>query len=423
VATPVDALQVTVQLGYSDASGTWRTAETAQLQPGRHTYPITISGCAGGCRFAALVPVARGDAATVTFHALTEDGADLVPSTAWGDISRWHTQPDPLAVGPTLGTVDGALQVQVVPPGSQLPGGRHSDSSVFYAGVATPIPVVLLGEVVSRDRYGDPRITVLGVRNIPYRAVGTGIALPRLGSAGALMDLEYAQQSIGVAPESAALEVWLTANAPASIVDHLRASGVQILTDTTVADEENQLAHSGPGLSLRFGLFAAVVLLLLGAGILLVAASVDRSDRAAELAALRRQGLPRRAVRTACHVATLGVVGVATVAGVVAALVARFVVAAALPVFTDDWRVTAPATDADPLALLVAIGLSALILVPAAVFGAARTVAATDTLFGAATVSGLRPTVSGPRLPPTVSGPGPGLPPTAAAAASAGGAQ
>jgi hypothetical protein len=371
-----------VQLRYSDASGTWHTAETSQLRPGRHAYPVTISGCAGGCRFAGLAPIAGGDA-TVTFHAVTEDGTGVVPSSGWGDISRWHTQPGPLAVGPILGTVDGALQARVTPGGDHLPAGRHSDPTVLYAGVPTSIPVVLLGNVVSTDRYGDPRITVLGVPNIRYRMVGTGTALPRLGSAGVLMDLEYAQQSIGVTPESAALEVWLTANAPASIVDHLRASGVQVLTDTTADATANQLAHSGPGLSLRFGLFAALDLLLLGMGTLLVAAAVERPERAAELAALRRQGVSRRAIRIACHAGTLWVVGAGIVVGAIAALVAHSVVAVALPVFTDGWHVLAPTSGADPLTLLVAIAVSVLFLVPAAVFGAARTVASTDALLDA----------------------------------------
>jgi hypothetical protein len=87
---------------------------------------------------------------------------------------------------------------------------------------------------------------------------------------------------------------------------------------------------------------------------------VDRPARAAELAALRVQGVPeiavRRAVRAGYALAVMVTVGL----GVLAAVVVRRLAGAGLPLFDDKWAVIAP-----PGPSWLAIGLLALALAAA----------------------------------------------------------
>src|SRR6185369_1311826 len=152
----------------------------------------------------------------------------------------------------------------------------------------------------------------LGSERLAYSVVATGSVMPRLGDLGALIDLEYAQLSAAGPSESVAMEVWLAADASQSIVDSLKGHGIQVMSSETLDGLTDRLRHQGPGVALRFQLFAAIVLLLTAAGTVLVAGTVERRARADELAALRAQGLPDRTMRWTVHGATglLAAVGV-----------------------------------------------------------------------------------------------------------------
>src|SRR5690606_5800902 len=173
------------------------------------------------------------------------------------------------------------------------------DARLYVVDAPTPLPVLFAGDGPDTDRRGEERITVLGSQRVPYRAVGIADALPRLGDRGALVDLEYAQRLAGPDGESATLEVWLNKDAPADFAARLAGRGVQGMTEESATATTNRLAEQGPGLALRFQLFAALVIVLLAAGTIAVTSAVERRPRVAELTALRAQGLSRRAVRVA----------------------------------------------------------------------------------------------------------------------------
>jgi hypothetical protein len=96
----------------------------------------------------------------------------------------------------------------------------------------------------------------------------------------------------------------------------------------------------------------------------------------AELAALRAQGLSTRATRTAGYAGVAAMVAAAALTGVLAALLAQALVSAGLPVFSDDWTVLPVPGGLTPLTMLLAVGVTTVVLGTAALWGAARLVAA-----------------------------------------------
>jgi hypothetical protein len=250
-----------------------------------------------------------------------------------------------------------------------------------------PLPVALAGSQLGAD--GATRIDVVGGTAVPADVVTRIRALPVVGNRGVLVDLEYALRSNDGASEAAELSVWLTVDAPDSLVAALGDHGVTVLGEQSVAGRANDLAGLGPGLALQFGYFTVVVILLLAAMVALVGSTVDRGGRVAELAALRGQGLSVGAVRSAGLAGAAVMVGAAALTGVIAALVAEGLVATALPIFADNWQLLPAPPGLTPGSLLVSIGVMVVALGLASVAGAGRLVAAATA--GHANGGGARP--------------------------------
>jgi hypothetical protein len=339
----------------------------------RGAVTATVTGCGpAGCRLVALEPLSELDEAGFDLYGITQDGQPVVTAATLTDVSRWRPQLAADAVGPEVSAHDGRLSVTRHRGSLRAP--FWSDPRVYVVDAATPLPIVLAGARPEPDRAGDARMAPLGSDAIPYEIVGTGAVLPRIGGSGMLVDLEYAVHSVGVKPESVALEVWLRADAPADVVTRLREAGVDTLQESTVDELEARLGVEGPGLALRFQLFAAAVMLLLAAALILLWTSIERRPRAEELAALRAQGLPDRSMRVAGYASTAVLVGLAVLTGLGAAVVAQAVVAASLPVFADSWTLLQIHRGAQPMTVLACGALALVVLGSAAAVSAARLV-------------------------------------------------
>ncbi|MFF5232602.1 hypothetical protein [Dactylosporangium sp. NPDC000521] len=126
----------------------------------------------------------------------------------------------------------------------------------------------------------------------------------------------------------------LGAAAPPDAVARLTAQGLVVTGDNGVSVTQARLAAQGPALAVWFHVLSGILAVVLGAGGLVIA--VGRRERLADVAALRVQGLSRRAAaRTQLWtypvlVATSGVLGLAT------ALIAWRLTGWALPVFGED---------------------------------------------------------------------------------------
>jgi hypothetical protein len=351
------------------------------LAPGRQTVEASVAGCAPRCRLLSievLTPPAEEPAGplAVEIYELRQPGTTVLSGQTLGDIGRWRGSLVPLTAPPTIGAHDGRLVINM--PEGPLPGTLTLDARVLPLTTPTQLPIVLAGPPPTRGG-GDPRVSALGGADVPFRIAATVAVLPRVGDSGALMDLEYALRSNDAAIEAADLFVWLTADAPASLVDALAGHGVTVLADESIAARAGDLARHGPGLALRFEYFAVLVVLLLAAGVAVVGSTVERSARITELVALRGQGLDARAVRVAGLAGTATLVVAATVTGVGAAVLAEAVVSAGLPIFSDEWALLPVPPGLTPAALLLSVLAVLVVIGVAAIWSAARLVAAVRT--------------------------------------------
>jgi hypothetical protein len=157
-------------------------------------------------------------------------------------------------------------------------------------------------------------------------------SLPRLGRTGLLLDYEYADRATTGTGSAVNPEVWLGRAAPRDAVDRLRAQGLVITDDRSLAPLRRALDRQGPSVALRFHELAAGIAVVLALGTLWLVAGQDRRQRAGELRALRVQGVSRRDAGTSAY---LPIVAVAVGLGPVAAMVSWLLVGDAIPIFVD----------------------------------------------------------------------------------------
>src|SRR5690606_9976584 len=117
----------------------------------------------------------------------------------------------------------------------------------------------------------------------------------------------------------------------------------------------------GSAVAVRFQAAVSVIGLLLAAGVVLVAAAQQRSGHAAELAALRVQGVSARVVRAVGYSEALAVVAAATVVGVVAGVAGAAVARVLHPGFVDGWRLLPP-SNPGPIPVVAAGALAFVVL-------------------------------------------------------------
>jgi hypothetical protein len=190
--------------------------------------------------------------------------------------------------------------------------------------------------------------------------------LPRVGSLGRLVDLEFLGRIAFEVTAVPLAEVWLGPRAPHDAVDRLRAAGLVPGAERTLTGVLDSFAQQGPAVALRFHVATGGIALLLAVGATLLVAAGDRADRVDELRALRTQGVRRRDTAVAARRGYLWVVVAAVAAGMVGAALAWLAVGQYVPIFADrppDGVLHLPA----PLVLLVPAAVSMLVLAVAAV--------------------------------------------------------
>jgi putative ABC transport system permease protein len=376
---------VALRLHVMTAGGGLTTMDFGPLTSYRNTYQANVTTCPGaGCRLVAVEPVmpiqdatAVRDATpvqtTMELYGITQSSRDVAPPSMLADITRWSGQVGAVGVGNVLSARDGHLSI--TPFTGALPQGQRRDYRVFVVDAPVPLPLVLAGARPVAQRPGDERFTIMGTERVAYQVVATTSLLPRLGTSGGLVDLEYAQRSGSRGAEAAVLEVWLNAAAPPDAVARLRTADVHVLTDESVHDVANRLAEQGPGEALTFQLFAGGIVLLLAAGTMMITSTVERRARVEELTALRAQGLSEASMVVAGYGGTGVLVVAAMLTGLVAALLAQAVVATSMPIFTDRWSLLPLHQGPQPMPMMVAVVAAVLILGTAAVAGSAGVVA------------------------------------------------
>lgn len=295
------------------------------LHDGPYTYQQRAPACFDGCRLVGFHVTAESAGATdfslrLTLRGLrTVNPARVAVSAAdFAAVDHWR-----LPAGGSLTAVPQGLRVDFNAPDGISGGGWVQPADAPY-----PLPVVSTVALPSGA-------SLAGLDNRPTPVVQAGQvrAVPRLGIYGTLVDLEYADRISTDAGPAAQPEVWLGPAAPADVLTKLAAQGLVVTSELRIATAREQLDGQGPALALRFYLLVGGLGILLAAAGLCLVAAVDRRARAAELAALRTQGVDRRTVgRTLVWGYPAMAVGAGLV-GLLAALVAWGLTGWSLPVF------------------------------------------------------------------------------------------
>jgi hypothetical protein len=327
----------------ADGTGHRLPARLGPLTADQKRFEAPTSACTAAphCRLVSLAVVETLSETTftartgvaITVHRLDQVAPDgpVVQPAALADRARWRpgssaTQPNLVITSAPSGL---ALTVAPVSPvGLRDPGVYPMDSPSPLASIRATPPEPLLP--------GDPRVTLGGI-TVPEQQVATATRLPRLGTKGVLIDLEYADRLGADFGSGDALQVWLTGGAPARVVTALRSSGIEVVSEETIAGVADRYTRLGPPLALRFTLVSTIAGLALAAGALAVVAAVERRPRAAELAALRAQGAPAKLTQQVASGGYLVLIGVSLVLGAFAAVVLRAYAGDVIPFFADGW--------------------------------------------------------------------------------------
>nr|WP_296072222.1 FtsX-like permease family protein [uncultured Actinoplanes sp.] len=280
------SLRPDVALLVSSRSGE-RRVPLGQVRSGRHTY--TVTACADGCVLDSIHLQRSGGSGdiigTLIFHGL--------PGGNWRSSEG----------GRVTGTEDG-LTVSV-----NLLTSINTGIYLQPADAPSPLPAATAGGIAR------PVVTGFDGHDLPVdRSVAVPV-IPAVGVTGTLVDLDYADRLDTGATFTGESQIWLSAAAPADVLDRIRATGLIVTSDVSAASVRAALDQDGPALGLLFYLVVGGLTALLAAAVLVQAATVDRARRAEDLSALRHQGLSPADLRRAVLWTYPSVAAAAVVAG------------------------------------------------------------------------------------------------------------
>jgi putative ABC transport system permease protein len=376
------ALGATVQAQLVGPDGVPLRVGFGPLRPGRGQYPAGAPSCARapGCRLAGLAfgvagplgltgnPVPSAGAGAVLLHQLSAGGRVVLGPADFADRTRWRPTVDPASAGLVLASAPDGLAVS-------SPGTLRTPlvPALYPVDTPLPLPMVTAGAVHGAAGTGEPQLDPFGGDGVPVRAVAAVPRLPALDGSGILVDLAAADRLAVAAGDPASaesLQVWLAPGAPGSVLAGLRAGGVTVLGEQTLAGIRHGLATDATGTASRYRLVGALLALTLAGVAVLLVGAVERPGRAGELRALRCQGLSGAAARAvAWHGYALPGL---------AALVVGLVVAALARALVGDPLVSGAAT-AGPGRLALGALVSLAVLGPAVALCGARLAAAVST--------------------------------------------
>ncbi|HEY1489202.1 MAG TPA: FtsX-like permease family protein, partial [Micromonosporaceae bacterium] len=310
---------------------------------------------------------------------LVPDG-EVLAATAMGSAPRWRTTIETDDIGPVLSASSSGLSM-VEPPTGYVPG-TSVDSTAYVNTVPVPLPVVVAGTAPAATAPGVFTVSPFGFGDVPIQVVRSVPVLPRLGSQGVLVDLDYAQALAGPDTAGATSEVWLAAGAPAGVTDTLRREGLVVIDRQGIGDRAATYAEEPDVVGLRFEVVAGLVAVAIAAVALLLVGSVERRGRASELVALRRQGMSGRVMRTVVVCTYVVLAGGAALAGLIGAVLVRLV-SAQPPIFADGWHVLARPSAIGLSSLLITVAVAIVALGSAAAVAGYQLGRAADRQFGA----------------------------------------
>ena len=333
-------------------------ARWGALRAGRHVYRATLEGCTAGCRIVGLEIKHPGGEALRLHMVLRELRQDASPAVAVTP-DRWRLRvPVPKQGYPRATLSDGPDGQQI----SLTSADGFVDGRMLPPDLPYPLPV--LGSSV-------PGNLLVGVANnpVPVRSVGRVDVLPRLGSGGILLDLEYADVLAPGEGLGDRAEVWLGPDAPPDVLDRLRAAGLALGEPRDVTAQKRYLDRQGPATGLRFHLLAIVLALVLALVSVALVVSVDLRLGGADLRALAVQGVPVPALRRAARGGYLAAAVLGAAAGLLGGLLAFWAAAPYLPTIVGAPMLLAESRWPGPWALAGYLAAVVLLVVAGALAG------------------------------------------------------
>ncbi|HEU0286216.1 MAG TPA: FtsX-like permease family protein, partial [Nocardioidaceae bacterium] len=234
---------------------------------------------------------------------LTDDGLQMTVDSGDRSVLAGITPTDVPDVRPVLATSD-----------IRLPAADHANSALaLYAG--------------SEGLY------------LPVEVAGVAEALPFVGRTGVMIDLtSYLREADISQSQDAATYVLARDGMPPAMADQLTAAGVSLDQPLSLAKERKRLDNDAYALSLRLYLIVSVALLALALAGVSAHLIVGMPGRRRDAAALRVVGVSRRTVSRASLVELAITLGVAALAGVIAGVVAQWVILGKIRLGTADSR-------------------------------------------------------------------------------------
>jgi putative ABC transport system permease protein len=334
------------------ATGVPVTARFTPIEGVSGTASAHVPDCRSGCR---LVSFELVGGRAVELHQLDADGKTVITPAVFADPGRWRTGAGNVAATVSMRSYDGRLALAAVSAGlSKLP----VDDRLYVVDAPMPLPAAVAGRLPASDERGTGTIDPFGSRAVPVEPIAAPL-LPGVGTRGILVDLEYADRVAGGAPRAERQQVWLAHDAPAGLIDRLRDAGLTVVAEDSVGAADARQARFGPAAAARFGLLMGTLGLLAAAIALAVIAAVQRRARGDEFVALRRQGVPARALNAAGRWAALVPTVLAALTAALAAAAARAITHAPIPAFTDAWPDPTGAASVGALVLLAATAVVA----------------------------------------------------------------
>lgn len=304
-----------------------------RLRHGDHRYEGRLyADCPGGCRLLDLSVTwsTKTTAHTPTVQLAITSLAVRTRSGAWtrlrsglDNLHRWTSTPGRARLYRSGGGL-----------GVRFSLNSFGTVAVSPADVPKALPVVVTPTSQS-TASGDAGPLVVGLdgSTLSGHQVAEVPALPGVGTDSVLVDLRVAELYLTDGFMTDTPEVWLSKQAPPSIVSVLGRHGVRVVGVTTAAGAVAKLARSGLNLAYLLYLLAAAAATFLVISATAFTLSSAARRRQGELAALRAVGVDAAALRRAVWAEQGLVLGTGVLVGVLAGATAAAVAIRSVPEF------------------------------------------------------------------------------------------
>ncbi|WP_041624603.1 FtsX-like permease family protein [Stackebrandtia nassauensis] len=321
------------------------------LSKGSDTYEVSAPECDDGCR---LIGVGvsphpadfEGLSAKLTVSEISD--ADGEVDASLSECDNWQPIGDLPADTPLELDCSEGLRISVDSDDSH-------DFLAEYASNPLVLPAAVAGSIPAAEVDGDEFASMGPQRDLQrYQRVQAVTVVPRGGVRAMMVDLEYtnlaAQNYTAIKDqEEVTFEVWANAAADPDLAARLAEEGLVVKASESRDTLLERMSRSGPALSLRLYLVAAILALLLVIGAVLLSSTVGAAVRGYDNAALAVSGVTRRQLRAASIREHLYWIVFPAAAGIGAGFAGLALVLPSVPLVSDEAPEVAMAYELRPL--------------------------------------------------------------------------